>query len=107
MLSEPGLRQAKVRVKALLNANRKKSVHISLFAQTHKDFKKTTVSRDLSMQEVFEHLASLVADDHPVLTKILDDYVLSKREMKVQQLEAKYTENLYDVIGDDTPFGEE
>ena len=64
------------------------------------------VSRDLSMQEVFEHLASLVGEDNPTLKKILDDYTLLKRSKKIEKLEAKYTDNLYDVIGDDNPFGE-
>ena len=59
-----------------------------------------------SMQEVFEHLASMVGDDHPALKKILDEYVYLKRSKKIEKLQAKYTENLYDVIGDDNPFGE-
>ena len=74
--------------------------------KTHTDFKKAVVSRDLSMQEVFEHLASMVGDDHPALKKILDEYVHLKRSKKIEKLQAKYTENLYDVIGDDNPFGE-
>lgn len=60
----------------------------------------------MSMQEVFEHFASLAAEGHPALVKIMDDYVVSKREALVAKLEEKYTDNLYDVIGEMNPFGE-
>jgi len=98
--------KAEARVKALLNANRKKSVHISLFAKTHVDFKKAVVDKGLSMQEVFEHFASLFAEGHPAMSKIVDDYCVAKRENLVNQIEEKYTENLYDAIGEDNPFGD-
>jgi hypothetical protein len=97
--------KAEARVKALLTANRKKSVHISLFSKTHIDFKKFVVSRDLSMQEVFEHFAHQVSEGHPSLVKIVDEYCSAKKENLIQSLEEKYAENLYDAIGDDNPFG--
>lgn len=98
--------KAEARVKALLNANRKKSVHISLFSKTHIEFKKAVVSRDLSMQEVFEYFAQQFSEGHPALVKIIEDYCTAKRENLLQNLEEKYTENLYEAIGDDNPFGE-
>jgi len=103
--SERTEKQAQARVRALLNVNRKKSVHISLFAKTHIDFRKAVVSRDLSMQEVFEHLATQFAEGHPALLKIINDYCEAKKANLINQLEEKYTENLYDAIGDDNPFG--
>jgi hypothetical protein len=98
--------RAQLKIKALLNADRKKSVHVTLFAKTHIDFKQTVVAQGLSMQEVFEHLASLIADGHPQLKKILDDYTKQKKDLLVSKLEAKYTDNLYDAIGHESPFGE-
>lgn len=98
--------KAAARVKALLNANRKKSVHVSLFAKTHIDFKKAVVARDLSMQEVFEHLACQFAEGHPSLVKLIDEYCEMKKADVIRGLEEKYTENLYEAIGDDNPFGD-
>ena len=98
--------KAEARVKALLNANRKKSVHVSLFTKTHVDFKSAVVARSLSMQEVFEHLASQFADGHPALVKIIDEYCQMKKANAVQALEERYTDNLYEAIGDDSPFGD-
>jgi hypothetical protein len=40
------------------------------------------------------------------MSKIVDDYCVAKRENLVKQLEEKYTENLYDAIGEDNPFGD-
>ncbi len=97
--------KAAARVKALLNVNRKKSVHVSLFSKTHVEFKKAVVSCGLSMQEVFEHLAHEFANGHPALVKLIDDYKDKKRSDQIQALEEKYTESLYDAIGDDNPFG--
>lgn len=105
MLSEQEVK-AEARVKALLSVNRKKSVHVSLFSKTHIDFKKFVVSRDLSMQEVFEHFACQASEGHPALIRIIDDYCSAKKANLIQSLEEKYAENLYDVIGDDNPFGE-
>ena len=98
--------KAEARVKALLSANRKKSVHISLFSKTHIDFKKFVIDKSLSMQEVFELLATQVAEGNPALLKIIDRYCERKKEKLVQSLEEKYTDNLYDAIGDDSLFGE-
>lgn len=64
------------------------------------------MERELSIQEVFEHFASLVNDGHPNLVKILDDYVDLKREKLITRLEEKYTENLYRLINDENPFEE-
>ncbi len=91
----------------MLNAGRKKSIHISLFGVTHAAFKKELVGRGLSMQETIEYFASAVSDGHPHAIKMLDDLERSKRDKEVTRLEAKYSENLYDVIGEYNPFEEE
>ena len=95
------------RVRALLNAGRKKSVHIALFGATHSAFKKELVGRGLSMQETFEYFASQTADNHPQIIKMLDELERLKRDNEVSRLEDKYAANLYDVIGDENPFEEE
>ena len=82
-------------------------MHISLFAKTHMGFKKELVGRGLSIQETFEHFASLVVDGFSGATKMLDDLERLKRNRAVEKLEEKYTENLYDVIGSDNPFEED
>lgn len=93
------------RVKALLNANRKKSVHLALFGTTHLALKKELAGRGLSIQATLEYISSQIADGHPHMMKMLDDLEKSKHDKEVARLEEKYTKNLYDVIGDDSVFG--
>jgi len=97
---------AESRIKALLNAGRKKSVHMALFGTTHTALKKELAGRGLSIQETMEFFASLIGDGHPQAIKMLDDLERSKRDKEVSRLETKYSANLYDVIGDDSLFGE-
>ena len=75
--------------------------------QTHAEFKKELVGRDLSMQETLEHFASLVVEGHPHAIKMLEELQRSKHNKEIGRLEEKYAESLYDVIGDDNPFNEE
>tara|TARA_A100001515_G_C4525005_1_gene194876 strand:- start:368 stop:544 length:177 start_codon:yes stop_codon:yes gene_type:complete len=58
------------------------------------------------MQEVFEFLAEQVSSGHPAMLKLIDEYCDNKKSKIVRSLEEKYTENLYEAIGDDNPFGE-
>jgi len=58
------------------------------------------------MQETFEYFASLVVDENPQAVKMLVELAKNKRNKEVTRLEEKYSENLYDVIGDDNPFEE-
>lgn len=94
-------RAAAAKIKAILNAGRKKSVHVSLFTSTLTGFRKILLERQLSVQEVFEHFASLVKDEHPSLMKLLEEYSESKKEKLITQLEEKYTENLYKLISEE------
>jgi predicted nuclease with RNAse H fold len=97
-------RQADSKVRAMLNAGRKKSVHISMFGKTHMGLKKELVSRGLSIQETLEYMASLIVEGHPHAIKMLDELQASKHNKEVGKLEEKYAENLYDVIGNEGLF---
>ena len=98
--------RAEAKIKAVLNAGRKKSVHISLFTTTHVNLRKKLLEREVSIQEVFEYLSSLINDEHPSIVKLLDDYVDMKKEKLINKLEEKYTENLYRLISEENNEGE-
>lgn len=69
--------------------------------------KKYLLERNLSIQEIFEHFASMMSFSHPAIDRIVENYLTLKKEGIVSKLEEKYTENLYDVIGVENPlFGE-
>ena len=92
--------------KEFINFQTKKSVHINLTRGTHSEFRSELFKRHLSMQEVFEHLACQFAEGHPSLVKLIDEYCEMKKADVIRGLEEKYTENLYEAIGDDNLFGD-
>ena len=103
MLSEQEVK-AEARVKALLSVNRKKSVHVSLFSKTHIDFKKFVVSRDLSMQEVFEELSLRIGNEMPDIIDILEELALDKRNKTLKKFSQSDAESIFSVIESENPL---
>jgi hypothetical protein len=60
----------------------------------------------MSIQEFFEYVSTLVADEHPAIERILDVYITEKKDAAISKLEEKYTGNLYDAIGHESLFQE-
>ena len=73
----------------LIDYQTKKSVHINLTKSTHGDLRIALFKRGLSMQEVFNHLASMVVEGHPALIKIIDNLEVMKREKQIKQEKIK------------------
>ena len=72
-----------------------------MFTTTHINLRKNLLERELSIQEVFEYLSSLINDGHPSINKLLDEYADAKREKLVTKLEERYTDNLYKLISEE------
>lgn len=68
---------------------------------THAAFRVSLIKRNLSMQEVFNHLAALVVDENPVLMKILDDIEIQKRDRHIKQVMPSDAESIFDLIESD------
>jgi ribosome assembly protein YihI (activator of Der GTPase) len=63
----------------LYEATTKKSVHISLAKSTHRQFKSITSSYGLSMQEVFEELATRAAEYDENVIEMMKNLSESKK----------------------------
>lgn len=83
-----------------------KSVHINLSLSTHGEFRAILVKRGLSMQEVFERLASEIVDDNAYLLKILDDISVQKRNKELKKFTSKDADSIFDLIEKQSPLGE-
>lgn len=57
----------------------RRSVHIALFSDTHKDLRKSLVERDLSMQELFQRFSELVISGDAKAVRIVSDLEKDKR----------------------------
>lgn len=53
------------------------------------------------MQEVFNHLASLVVEEDPVLMRILDDIEVQKRDRHIKQVSVSDAESIFGLIESD------
>ena len=62
-----------------IDFRKRKSVHIALHTDTHKNFRKVLLDKDLSMQEVFQKFSELAVMGDKRAIKILEEAVNEKR----------------------------
>ncbi len=90
-------------VHELRDLETKKSVHINLTRETHAALRTITFKRHLSMQEVFEHLAIQIVENHPRMVKFLDDVAERKHQKKMAKMTSTDAESIYKVIAATDP----
>jgi len=85
-----------------IDFKKRKSVHVSLLTETHKDFRKFLIDNDLSMQEVFQKFSELAIEGDKRATRIVEDLVKEKREgmsrSHVMSFDSKNLDNIYKLI---------
>ena len=94
----------KSKIRRIVNLETRKSVHINLTRATHQEFRKKLIDYNLSMQEVFEYFASLVAEDDNKAVAIVENAFDRKRNREIKRVTEKEAENLYDAISYEDPF---
>ncbi len=88
----------------LIDFETKKSVHVNLTKSVHSELRAMLVRRGLSMQEVFDKLASGIVENDPSLIEILDDLVLQKRDNSLKRFSKTDSDSIFDVIESSNPF---
>lgn len=68
---------------------------------THAAFRVALIKRNLSMQEVFNHLAALVVEEDPMLMKVLDEIEIQKRDRHIKQVTPTDAESIFELIESD------
>lgn len=82
----------------------KKSVHINLTKSTHAELRTILLRRGLSMQEVFDNLASRICDRETYLCDVLDQIEREKRERQIKKVSKTDSESVFNLIELDNPF---
>lgn len=90
----------------LIDLETRKSVHINMTRGTHSEFRKVLLDYGLSMQEVLEHFASLVAEDDSKALHIVGEAYSRKRDRQIKKITDLEAENLYDAISYEENFEE-
>lgn len=80
----------------------KKSIHINLTKSTHSMLRMELLRRGLSMQETFDHIASLICENDPDMVDKLDELEILKRNKQLSQVKASDADTLYDLINHST-----
>ena len=93
--------------KKLIDYQTKKSAHISLVKSTHTQLRTLLFKKNLSMQEVFNRLASLVCEGDEYLTDILDEICEEKKNKSIRQVTRSDSDSIYDIINEINPFDED
>jgi len=83
-----------------VDLDRRKSIHVKLFTETHAGFRVELVKRRLSMQEVFEDFAQSVVAGSGHALRRLDKIVENKRSKEIQRLSSTDVDSLFDIIED-------
>lgn len=83
----------------------RRSVHIALRSETHKELRKVLVERDLSMQEMFQRFSELVVLMDKKATRILDDLERDKRSGNLKRIQSPKIDDrgakaIYDLIAE-------
>lgn len=66
----------------------KKCIHVKLSKDVHTGLRSKLLERGMSMQEVFDEVARLVAVGDKRLEKILDEYARKKLQSEIDRLSA-------------------
>jgi len=90
--------------KRLIDYETRKSVHINITKSTHSDLRILLLKRGLSMQIVFDRIASLICDADPALVRMLDQLETEKREGLLKQVTKSDSESIFELIESENPF---
>tara|TARA_Y100000034_G_C6788005_1_gene352598 strand:- start:453 stop:734 length:282 start_codon:yes stop_codon:yes gene_type:complete len=82
----------------------RKSLHINLPIETHANLKIVAFKAKLSMQEIFEELATQLVEDDPHMCKILENLKDRKRRHVLRGLSSPDKETIFDVIEQNNPL---
>ena len=88
----------------LIDFETKKSVHVNLTKSTHSGLRIELFERGLSMQEVFNALASAICEAGTYIHKMLDDIQAKKKEKTIKQVTNSDAESIFNVIEDQSPL---
>ena len=82
--------------------DRRKSIHVKLYTETHAAFRIELIKKKLSMQEVFEDFAQRVVRGDGFAHRVLDTVAKRKRERHIEKLSDTDAESIFDAIEDNT-----
>lgn len=84
--------------------DRRKSIHVKLYTETHAAFRIELMKKKLSMQEVFEDFAQRVVSGDGFAHRVLETIEKRKRNREIEKLSETDVESLFDAIEDNQGY---
>lgn len=82
-------------------------MHINLTKPTHSGLRIVLLKRGLSMQEVFDRVASLICEQEGYFVRLLDSMEVEKRDRQIKQVTRTDADSIFDIIETASPFDED
>tara|TARA_R100000664_G_C2745913_1_gene133694 strand:- start:1382 stop:1675 length:294 start_codon:yes stop_codon:yes gene_type:complete len=92
--------------KSNIDFHTKKSVHFTLSKDTHAELRIRCFKHGLSMQEIFEEIASKIAHQSADMIEILDDLALRKKNKVIKKISESDAESIFSAIEDEIGFSD-
>lgn len=88
----------------LVSFETKKSVHINIPRATHALVKTQCFKYSLTMQDVFEELAQMIAAEDPEAIEMMSNLSMKKRDATIKRLSVSDAESIFNIIESDNPL---
>ena len=90
----------------LISFETKKSVHINIPRETHALVRTQCFKYNLTMQDIFEELAQMIAAEDPDAIEMMSNLSMKKRDASIKRLSASDAESIFNIIENNNPLSE-
>ena len=91
-------------LKQYIDYETRKTLHVSIMKATHGELRTILFRRGLSLQEVFDMIASKICDNEPAICKLLDDLEHAKKLKMIKRVSETDSTSLYRLIEEENPL---
>jgi len=93
--------------KKYIDFETKKTVHFTMTRETHADFRIACFKNRLTMQDILEEFAQLVAAENPAALRIMTNLSEKKRNDEISRLSDLDSESILNVISNLNPLNDD
>ena len=93
--------------KKYIDFESKKTVHFSMTRETHSEFRISCFKHRLTMQDILEEFAQLVAAENPAALRIMKNLSEKKRNEEISRLTKTDSESILNIISEINPLNDD
>lgn len=93
--------------KKYIDFESKKTVHFSMTRETHSEFRIACFKHRLTMQDILEEFAQLVAVENPAALRIMKNLSEKKRNDEISRLTKTDSESILNIISEINPLNDD